>query len=47
MSQVHNGQCVANVLDHIEIVGDEKVAQSEFLLEGIQEVDDLGLDGDI
>ncbi len=47
MPEVHDRQDVANILDHIEIVSDEKVAKPQFLLEAVQEVDDLGLDGNV
>ena len=35
------------MLDDAEVVGDEQVGELEFLLEASQQVQDLGLDGDI
>ncbi len=44
---IHDGDAVGDVVDDAEIVGDENHRQSEVLLEGFDEVEDLRLDGDI
>ena len=45
MSEVHDSDRVADVTHHVEIVGDEEVAEVEPGLQTFEEVDDLGLDG--
>jgi hypothetical protein len=35
------------VFDDGEVVGDEEVGESELVLEVVEEVEDLGLDGDV
>ena len=47
VAEVHDGDPVADVLDHRKIVGDKEVCQAEFLLQILQQVDDLALDGDV
>jgi hypothetical protein len=46
-TQVHDGDTPADVLDHVEVMGDEEKAQPELVLKIAQEVDDLGLNGDV
>ena len=45
--QVHHGDPVGDVFDHPDVVGYEKGAESEFILEAVQQIKDLGLDADI
>ena len=42
---IHHTDMVANVADHIEVMGDEEVAQPQFLLQVFEKIDDLCLDG--
>jgi hypothetical protein len=42
-AEVHDGDLVADVLDHGEIVRDEDVGQAELLLDPHHQVDHLGL----
>ncbi len=44
---VHHGEPAAHVPDDVKVVGDEEQRQVQALLEIHEEVDDLGLDGDI
>ena len=46
-AQIHHGYTVADMLYHREIVSDKKVGQMKLLLQILQEVKDLGLDGDV
>lgn len=45
--QIHDHDAMADMLDHGEIVRDEEVSEAAFALDVLQEVDDLGLHGDI
>src|SRR5690606_39081492 len=47
VAEVHNDDAVAEVLDDLEVMGDEDKGQAELVLEVHQEVEDLGLDGDV
>ena len=47
LAEIHDGNAVADVLDHAKIMRDEKVAQPEFLLQVHHQVDDLCLHRDI
>src|SRR5215204_5961210 len=47
LAEVHDGDPIGDVLYHGEVVGDENVGEVELLLQILQEVDDLGLDGDV
>jgi hypothetical protein len=47
MAQIHHSQRMTDVLNDVEIVRNEKVAESQSILKIIQEIDDLGLDRDI
>ena len=44
---VQNGDAIGHVPDDREIVADEEVAQRELALQGTQQVEDLGLDGQV
>ena len=46
-AEVHHRDAVADVLDDAHVVGDEDVRQSQLPLEGLEQVQDLGLDGDV
>ena len=46
-AQVHDHDAVGDVLDHADGVADEEVAQGQFLAQFHEEVEDLGLDGDV
>src|SRR5438093_4485020 len=43
LPRVHYGDPVAHVPDHGEVVGNEKVGDSEFSLDAVEEVEDLSL----
>ncbi len=45
--EIHDGDAVADVFYHGEIVGDEKVGEIELFLQINEEVEDLGLDGNV
>lgn len=47
LPEVQDGDVVADVLDHPEIVGDEQVAEAEIVLQPAQEVEDLCLYRDV
>src|SRR6266496_1346092 len=47
LAQVHDRDPVGDVAHHAEIVGDEDVGEVQFLLQVVQQVDDLRPDGDI
>ena len=44
-SQVHYRHPVGDVFHHVQIVGDEQIGEPQFLLEPVQEVHHLGLNG--
>jgi hypothetical protein len=44
LADVHDGNPVADVLHHAQVVGDEDVGQVQPLLQIEQQVQDLGLD---
>jgi len=46
-AQIHHSHAVADVANHAEIVGNEDIGEAELVLEFFQQVDDLGLNGDI
>ncbi len=46
-AQIHDGDAVRDVLDHSEVVCDEKQRQIQLRLQLLQQVEDLGLNGDI
>ena len=47
LPQVHHHDLVGDVLHDAHVVGDEQVGQAQFLLQVHEEVEDLGLDGDV
>ena len=47
LAVLHDGDLVRQILDYAEIVGDEEIGDPEFLLQLLQQIEDLGLDGDI
>ena len=47
LAEVHDDDPVRDVAHDTEVVGDEHVAEMELLLEVVEQVDDLGLDGDV
>jgi hypothetical protein len=47
LTEVHDGDPIADVLYHPKVVSNEKVGQPEFRLEILEEIDDLRLNGDI
>ena len=47
LAEVQDGDVVADVLDHPEIVGDEQIAEAELVLQPAQEVEDLCLYRDV
>ena len=46
-AQVHNPDAVGNVFHRPQVVGDKQVGDPGILLDFLQQVDDLGLDGDV
>jgi hypothetical protein len=46
-AEVHDGDPVGDVAHHRQVMGDEQVGEPELVLEALEQVDDLGLDGDI
>ena len=44
---IHHDDAVREVADHAEVVGDENHGQVEVLAKAFEEIEDLGLDGDI
>jgi len=44
-AEIHDGDPIRDMADDAEIVCDEHVGEPELVLEVVQEVDDLGLDG--
>jgi hypothetical protein len=46
-AQVHDRDCVGHMLDDGQVMGNEQVTQSQLFLKRQQQVEDLGLDGDI
>ena len=47
LSEIHDGDAVADVLDHREIMRNEEVGELQLLLQVPQQIDDLRLDGDV
>jgi hypothetical protein len=47
LTEVHDGDPIADVLYHPKVVSNEKVGQPEFRLEILEEIDDLRLNGDV
>ena len=44
---IHHSDVIRNVADHREVVGDEDHGEAEFSAQLAQQVEDLGLDGDV
>src|SRR5487761_463492 len=47
LAEIHDADPIADMLDHRQVVGDEDVGEAELRLEVLEEVDDLGLHGDV
>src|SRR5690349_1354105 len=47
LAEVHDEDAIRDVTDDIEVVGDEDVGQPEVLLQVLEQVEDLGLHGDV
>ena len=47
LAPVHHRDTVTEVADDVQVMGDEQVAQPQLVLQILQEIDDLGLDGDV
>ena len=47
LAEVHHRYLVADVPHHRQVVGDDHVAQPQFVLQVVEQVDHLGLDGDV
>ena len=47
VTQVHDHDAVTEMLDHTQVMGDEKVGEMFLLTELIEKLEDLGLDGDV
>jgi len=47
VTEVHDSDPVTDVAHHMEVMRDEKVSEPESTLEFLEQVDDLGLDGNI
>ena len=45
LSQIHNGNFIGQMIDDTQIVSDKDIGKSHLLLQLLQEVDDLRLDG--
>src|SRR5258708_39495401 len=43
-AEIHHRNALADMLDHRQVMGNEEICQPEFLLQVLQEIDDLGLD---
>ena len=47
IAQVHHADAVGHIGNHVQIVGDKQVGQAELLAQIQQQVQHLGLDGDV
>jgi hypothetical protein len=47
VTEIHDGDPVTDVAHHMEVVGDEKITEPETILEFLEKVDDLRLDGNV
>ena len=47
LTEIHHGHSIAYVLDDREVVGDEEVRKPELLLEVVEKIQHLGLDGHV
>ena len=46
-TEVHNADAIRNILDHRQIVSNEKIRQAFLFLQIFKQVDNLGLDGNV
>ena len=46
-TEVHDADPAADVAHHAQVVGDKEVGEMKLLLEILEHVDDLGLDGGV
>src|SRR5688500_11415631 len=47
LAEIHNGDAVAQVADHGQVVGDEYVGKTEAFAQRFEQIDDLRLDRDV
>ena len=47
VAEIHHRNAVGDMLDHREVVGDEEIGEAELLLQILEQVHHLGLDGDV
>ena len=47
LTEVHHGDAVGEVVDHRQVVGDKDVGQAMLLLQFLQQVQNLGLNGHV
>ena len=47
LTEIHDGDAVAHVVNHAQIMGYEEEGQFHLLLNGLQGIEDLGLDAHI
>ena len=47
LAQVHDGDIIGEVVDHSQVVGDEDIGEPQLFLKLLQQIQDLGLNGDI
>jgi len=46
-SEIHHGNVITDVCDHTEVMADEQERQSHLTLKGLQQIEDIRLNGDI
>src|SRR5690606_36467176 len=46
-SEIHDDDSIGDMIDHTEVMADEQIGQVEALAQVHEEIDDLGLDGDV
>ena len=46
-AEIHNGDAVADIFHHAQVMRNEQVRKPKFFLELLQEVDGLGLDRNV
>ena len=47
MTEIHDGNPVTNVAHYMEVMGNEKISEAKTALKFLEEVNDLGLDGNV
>ena len=47
LAEIHHHDALADVFDDGEVVRDEEIGDAALLLQVLQKIDDLGLDGDV